>query len=100
MTDVLKLIIAETTTVDEYGDSVIIETARQVFCRLESIKQKEFYQAMAVGLQPEVKFVLADYLDYADEKIVEHEGKRYHVLRTYRTGQELELTCYSEVNPS
>lgn len=65
--------------------------ARTVFCSLRSIGQKEFYQAQAMDFYPELKFVLADYLDYNDEQLVEHNGKRYRVLRTFRTGQELEL---------
>ena len=98
MNDLLTL-IQQTKSVDAYGDPVITETTRDVFCGLRSIGQKEFYQAHAVGLQPEHKFVLADYLDYNDEALVAYMGQRYRVLRTYRTGQELELVCYREVNP-
>ena len=99
MNEIVKL-IHQVRTVDEYGDPTIEETPRAVFCELRSIGMKEFYQAHAVGFQPEVKFVLADYLDYSDEPIVEHDGQRYRVLRVYRTGQELELVCYREVNPA
>ena len=99
MTDVLKL-IKQTPGVDEYGDPTVTESTREIFCGTRSIGQKEFYQAHAVGFQPEGKFVLADYLDYDDEPIVENDGQRYRVLRTYRVGQELELTCYREVNPA
>ena len=98
MNDVITL-VQQTRSVDDYGDPVITETARDVFAKLGSIGQKEFYQAHAVGLQPEIKFVLADYLDYDGEEIVLHNGQRYRVLRTYRNGQELELTVYREVNP-
>lgn len=62
--------------------------------------QKEYYQAHAVGLQPEIKFVLADYLDYENEMLAEYNGQRYRVLRTYRSGRELEIVCYREVNPA
>ena len=65
--------------------------ARTVFCGLRSIGQKEFYEAQAVDFYPEVKFVLADYLDYNGERLIEHDGKRYSVLRTFRAGQELEI---------
>lgn len=98
MNDILTL-IATTNGVDEYGDPVVTHDRREVFCRVASIGQKEFYQAHAVGLQPEMKFVLADYLDYNGEALVEYEGQQFRVLRTYRTGQELELVCYREVNP-
>ena len=98
MNDVITL-IKQTRGVDDYGDPSITETTRDVFAKLGSIGQKEFYQAHAVGLQPEVKFVLADYLDYEGENFVQHDGQRYRVLRTYRKGQELEITVYREVNP-
>ena len=97
MNEILEL-IATTSGVDEYGDPTTTETRRRVFCRLASIGQKEFYQAQAVGLQPELKFVLADYLDYNGEILVEYAGQRYRILRTYRAGQELELVVYREVN--
>lgn len=99
MNEILTLITVTHST-DDYGDLVTTETTREVFAKLGSIGQKEFYQAQAVGLQPELKFILADYLDYEGETLVEHEGIRYRVLRTYRKGQELELTVYREVNPA
>ena len=98
MADILTLIRVD-ATLDGYGDPVVNETLREVFAEQMSIGQKEFYQAHAVGLQPEIKFKLSDYLDYENEPLVEHDGQRYRVLRTYRTGQALEVTCYREVNP-
>lgn len=99
MNDIL-ILIQQTQGVDEYGDPSIAETRRTVFCRKASIGQTEFYQAHANGLKPEVKLVLADYLDYNDEQLVEYDGQLYRVLRTYRTGLEMELVCYREVNPA
>ncbi len=96
----LLLLISQKIGTDDFGDPVATETSREIFCSVRSIGQKEFYQAQAVGLQPEIKFLLADYLDYDNEQHVEYEGQRYRVLRTYRAGQELELICYREVNPS
>lgn len=98
MTEVLTL-IQQVNGVDEYGDTVVTETPREVFGRLASIGQAEFYQAHAVGLKPELKFVLSDYLDYEGETLVEYLGQRFRVLRTFRNGQELEITLYQEVNP-
>lgn len=99
MNDIL-ILIATTNGVDEYGDPVVTHARREVFCRLASIGQAEFYQAHANGLKPEMKFVLADYLDYEGEALVEYDGQLFRILRTYRTGQELELVCYREVNPA
>ena len=97
MNELLKL-IAQTIDTDEAGDEVIAETSREVFARLGSVGQKEFYQGQAVGLKPELKFVLADYLDYQNEEEVEYDGIRYRVLRTFRSGKELEIVVHREVN--
>lgn len=97
MNDVIQL-IRVTQTIDTYGDRVTQTTGRNVFCQVASIGTKEFYQAQATGQQPEIKFILTDYLDYSGETMVEHEGIEYRVLRTYRSGQRLELTCYREVH--
>jgi hypothetical protein len=73
---------------------ILIEgtSRREVFCSLRSIGHTEFYEAYATEYRPELKFVLSDYLDYEGETLVKHGAELYRVLRTYRTGQELELT--------
>lgn len=91
--EVIKL-IAYTEATDSYGITSRTESSREVFAKAESIGTAEFYQAAASGLKPTVKFVLADYYDYQGEKELEWEGTRYNVLRTYRNGVEIEITCY------
>lgn len=72
------------TLVSDSGQQDLVATLR-------SIGQSEFYQAHAAGYKPELKFVLADYLDYNGEDLVKHDGTLYRVLRTFRKGLELEL---------
>ncbi len=89
----------ETNTVNEYGDTVRTFTDRQVFAQVKSISQSEFYQAQAVGLKPEIKFLIADFADYQGEKILSYkpfgadEAEDYTVLRTYRNKINLEIVC-------
>ena len=73
----------------EYGKADI---KREVFCGCRSIGMREFYAASTTDFHPELTLVLADYLDYENETLVDYNGKRYRVLRTYRKGLELELT--------
>lgn len=68
------------------------DSRRDVFCGLRSVGHTEFYEAHAVDYHPELKFVLADYLDYEGETLVKYGSGLYRVIRTYRTGQELEIT--------
>lgn len=65
---------------------------REVFCSLRSIGHAEFYEAHATDYHPELQFILADFLDYEGETIVEHNGGLYRVIRTYCAGRALELT--------
>ena len=73
----------------EYGKD---DVKREVFCGFRSIGMREFYSASTTDFHPEAKLVLADYLDYDGETLVDYNGQRYRIIRTYRTGQELELT--------
>lgn len=73
----------------EYGKDDI---KREVFCEQRSIGMKEFYASSSTDYRPELKLVLADYLDYNGETLADYDGQRYRILRTYRTGLELELT--------
>lgn len=78
-------------TLDADGFTVKAETRRDVFCRLDSVSRSEFYQAQATDLRPELVFVLADYLEYDGEYLCIYDSEWYRVIRTYRTGQELEI---------
>lgn len=75
-----------------YDGATRVETEREVLCGVRSIGMREFYSANSTDFHPELKLVLADYLDYNGETLADYNGLRYRIIRTYRTGQELELT--------
>lgn len=85
----LLTFVARTYADDGY--TVTGETRRDVLCRLASISQTEFYQAQATDLRPELKFILADHLDYDGEYLCIYNGVWYKVLRAYRAGWSLEI---------
>ena len=89
MTDVLTL-IAQTISTDQYGNEVATEVEKQVFCEVDSITQTEFYQAANTELNPEYKFTIF-FGDYNGQPIVEYNGVRYAIYRTYRADDNLEL---------
>ena len=99
MYDQIIALINQTKTIDESGDTIHTESSREIFAEQLSVGMKEFYMAASPGLKPEKKFRIADYLDYEGEEYLEHEGKRYKILRTYRTeSNELEITVYGGIN--
>ena len=69
------------------------ESSRTVYCTVKSIGMQEAYQAMGIGLSPELKVILAHDFEYDGEPIAELCGVRFRILRTYITEQDgIELT--------
>lgn len=89
MSDVLKL-ITETFTQDAYGNDVAQETKTEVFCEVYSISQNEFFSAGKEGFRPSFRFDIF-FDDYEGEQIVEYNGKRYFIYRTYQRDDTMEL---------
>lgn len=82
--DVLTLIGEQELFDVETNDISIDKTFREVFCKVKSIGMREFYQANATGFKPDLKFIISDYRDYHNEKMLEYEGVEYDIIRTYR----------------
>ena len=83
MDDVL-ILIAQTYTKDARGVPRSTESRRSVFCKVMSVSRREFYEAGRNGLNPEYMFTVFAG-DYNGERVVEYNGARYAVYRTYRT---------------
>lgn len=89
--DIIELGKATITT-SAAGDQEKGYIFRTVYAQLKSVSQNEFYTAAQSGLKPAYRAVLADYYDYDGEDIVRYNGELYHILRTYRTETQFELT--------
>lgn len=66
-------------------------SGRQVLCEVGSVSANEAYTAMSEGLHPELRFVLRVAEDYADEGFLEYRGTTYRIIRTYMSGDGIEL---------
>jgi len=86
-------LIKEATVYDDLGNPTKTEVKTPILCDLRSIGRNEFYSAAVQGMKPDIAFVIYSF-EYDDQNIVEFEGKRYTVLRTYGSDWEtVELTC-------
>lgn len=86
-------LIKNTTSYDELGNPIKNEERTSVLCDVQSIGQREFYEASNHGLKPSKTFIIHSF-EYNGANIVEFEGERYKIIRTYETDDgELELTC-------
>lgn len=75
-----------------------VETRREVKCAVRSVSQNEFYRAMSAGIEPEAVFVFPYGFEYHGEKVFEFNSERWRVIRSYTTGQTLELTAGRATN--
>ena len=95
MTDVIQL-IKQTVSTNTYGIEEMTETEREVFCKVESVSQTEFYQAANTEFNPEFRFTVF-FDDYQGEALLAFNDNRYSIYRTYRTGDDLELYAERKV---
>ncbi len=68
------------------------EAKTMVYCRIKSVTRTEFWKAYSNGIEPALVLEMSDFVDYGGQKIVEYNGKRYRVVRTYVDGTTIELT--------
>ena len=66
------------------------ETVRTVFANVKSASAKEFHDGYRNGLNPRYVFTMFRY-DYDNETVIEYDGARYGVNRTYVKGDAIEL---------
>lgn len=96
----MKSNVVDLITENPYAGGVGLEpteTKRTVYCTVKSIGMQEAYQAMGIGLNPELKVVLAHDFEYGGERLCELMGQRYRILRTYITETDgIELTLQRE----
>ena len=100
MDSVMDLITETSRAYDEYGNETVTESKTTVFCRVNSVYNSEFYNAQQTGLNPSITFWISHRADYGGQKIVEHEGKRYRVIRTdWRDDRDgISLICEEQIN--
>lgn len=79
--EVLTLVSA-TQTQDEYGVWTDDETARDIFCQVDSVTRAEFFEGGRNGLNPQFRFTVFAG-DYNGETLVFFKGKPYSVYRTF-----------------
>lgn len=80
---------------DEFGiPRIVTEEPREVMCQVDSVTRSEFFEGGRNGLNPEFVFRVF-FADYEGERIVEYNGKRYGIYRTYH-GRDDVVELYAE----
>lgn len=85
--DIVNL-YTDVITYDSYGVAQHTQTARQVFCKVDSVTRQEFYEAGRSGLNPEYRITMF-FGDYQGESLVGYNGALYSVYRTYHAKTDI-----------
>jgi SPP1 family predicted phage head-tail adaptor len=71
---------------DAYGQEIMdVETTRTLTATISSLNRAEWSAAAQAGLNPEGVAFLRDSDDYEDEQIIEVNGTRFIIYRTFMT---------------
>lgn len=87
------LLITTKTEENDIGEMVIVgEVERLVFAREVGVSRTEVYQSRVAGLKPSLALEMKS-IEYQGEEELEFNGQRYHIIKQYPQGQDIELTC-------
>lgn len=71
------------------------ETKQEIFVTVESASRAEFFKAAQTGNRCDFVFITSP-LDYSGETVIEWNGRRYDIYRTYYNPKEDTMELYAE----
>lgn len=88
-----------TATYDDYGNEILSHAKKQVFCKMRSVYQSEFYNAAQLGIQASIVLIISNRIDYENEKEVFFNGTYYDVVRAdwANEGDSVSLTLAERI---
>lgn len=97
--DELIFLLEAINTENNIGDPIRKLIKKERYAKKLEIGQREFYQAEATGLKPEIKFEIWKF-EYNGEMFLEYEKRNYKIIKTYerKVEEKIELTCTSVTN--
>lgn len=89
-------LIRHTYERDPIGQLIPIDEAVEILCHIESVGQREFFSAGQNGINSDLK-VVTQAVNYNNESILEYNGMRYGIYRTFRKNDSDEIELYCEM---
>lgn len=86
-------LVKEIVSYDEIRQPIKTYSRREVYAQFRGVYRAEWFEAGRVGLKPDITFVMSAF-DYEGEKLIEWNGNRYGIYRTYiGRNDAIELYC-------
>lgn len=93
--EIIYLINKVVGTDDIGNDVVSSETTTKCYAKAQSIRTNEFYNAVEVGLNPSVEFVVKK-LNYDGQDEIDWNNERYSVIRTIDPKNKFDIVLVCE----
>jgi SPP1 family predicted phage head-tail adaptor len=93
--EIIYLIDKVVGTDDIGNDVVSSETTTKCYAKAQSIRTNEFYNAVEVGLNPSVEFVVKR-LNYDGQDEIDWNNERYSVIRTIDPKNKFDIVLVCE----
>lgn len=89
-------LIQETAALDAINQPITIKKEKLIDTAiLHTVTQTEYFKGRQSGLSPEYFFTISIF-DYSGEKILEYNGQKYAIYRTYFPNDN-EIELYTEL---
>lgn len=90
-------LVAISTIKDDEGYETVTENKSTVFCTwTEGVSQNEFYLSHKEGFQATASVDIITF-DYNRQQLVDFNGVRYHVIRTFQRKPDIVTLILEEV---
>lgn len=89
------VLISRSYIKDDIGQDVSTESRTEIWVTQKSITRNEWYEAGRNGLNPQI-VLETSLVDYSGENLVEYNGERYGVYRTYSPPDRDTIELYLE----
>lgn len=94
--NVVTLIKEKIVGYDDEGNQKRETEELEIYCNESSVYSRDFYSANNIGLKPECVLSI-NCFEYDGQKKVVYKNQLFEVLRTYKRGNEIELTVGEKI---
>lgn len=97
-TEIIYLITKKIKEDDIGNMSSSNSSGKKCYAKKQSVKSNEFYNALAIGINPTVEFVIKK-INYSDEQILEYNNELYSVIRVIEPKNKFDivLVCTKKI---
>lgn len=92
MEDIAYLVSESYISTDAEGNRLQKRNLSQVFCKIQSVTRKEYYDAATQDIAPELDMTISHTIDYDNQEMVMYHGVLYDIIRVYWRGDAVSLT--------